>query len=815
MALNIPSGGSSILSSIYADVSSTSDSFDAKTDARRTLVVNLHMDDLDGANPTFDAVTFNSVGLTQRSAGVETYAAGARTVRHEVWSLHDPASGSNTLAVTISGAADAVGVIAQVHADSGGFVAGKAANSNGNVLSYSLPVTTSASTSWLHGGVGGAAQRDWTMTTGTEVESIGTGGGGADHDAISGYESATGGSDTWDASASTATRSAAACAEFSEDTGGGGANITPPVGDLALSASAPSRLAASLRAVPVAAVLLSAAAPTAALDHARAVPQADLAFSTAAPTLEAGAVVNVPAADLTLSPVAPIRLTASARAVPQADLTFTSVAPDVIAAAGIAYDAYSESSDQLGNHSWSHTLASGANGLLVAVVQTGGTTDVLSGATAVQVGSTNLTRIRFDTDAAGPGMGVYWFFLGSSVPTGLQTISTNKSGGLEQTRCSAWSVTADTDTEVDTSNATTGDQDDPSITLSTSSGVTTFVATAFASGLASTGDVTEGADYTRHMADAAFSLTRHTARRTNLATGGNVTVDWTTASSDDVAMSAIAIREAISGAITPPVADLTLSATAPTRTASSQRAVPVADLALSSSAPTISAATEISPPVGTLTLSTTAPARLAASLRAVPVVDLTLSATAPTISAATEISPPAADLSLSATAPTVTAATEISPPGADLALSATAPTVTAAGEISPPGADLALSATAPTRAAASLRVLPQANVTLSTSAPTVEEAGPGAIEATPPAADLTLSPTAPTRLAASARTIPQGGLTLSTTATARLLGHARAVPGADLAFSPACRESDTLGDGPVSPCWGARAARGGYVDGAL
>jgi hypothetical protein len=256
----------------------------------------------------------------------------------------------------------------------------------------------------------------------------------------------------------------------------------------------------------------------------------------------AGAPQNIDAGDQTVAVSSP-----TATAVGAVSLEASSNAIAVSASDATLFrfdfDAYSESNDQLGNHSWSHTLAAGAKGLLVAVVQTGGTTDVLSAANAVQVGSTNLTRIRFDVDSVGSGVGVYWFFLGSSVPTGSQTITTNKSGGLQQTRCSAWSITASSDTAVDASNATTGDQDDPSITLATTTGRITFVATAFASGLASTGDVTEGGDYTRNMADDAFGLTRHTARRTNLATGGNVTVDWTTASSDDVAMSAVAIGE--------------------------------------------------------------------------------------------------------------------------------------------------------------------------------------------------------------------------------------------------------------------------------
>lgn len=102
-------------------------------------------------NPSVSTVTYNGVAATQRQRISYNYT-GTRYLTAEVWTLDDPATGSNTVAVTYAQtqAADAVLVISLTGANT--YVNGNKASGNSNNPSTSVggPV----SNSWL---VGGAA----------------------------------------------------------------------------------------------------------------------------------------------------------------------------------------------------------------------------------------------------------------------------------------------------------------------------------------------------------------------------------------------------------------------------------------------------------------------------------------------------------------------------------------------------------------------------------------------------------------------------------------------------------------------------------
>ena len=97
--------------------------------------------------------------------------------------------------------------------------------------------------------------------------------------------------------------------------------------------------------------------------------------------------------------------------------------------------------------SWTHTPVGTPRGVAVIISQEKAT-DQVSGIT---YGGVNMTRVRFDARTATEAGGVYIYFLGSGIPTGAQAVVVTLSG-VEDTNAVSLTVTAASDTSVDTSN---------------------------------------------------------------------------------------------------------------------------------------------------------------------------------------------------------------------------------------------------------------------------------------------------------------------------------------------------------------------------
>jgi hypothetical protein len=98
-----------------------------------------------------------------------------------------------------------------------------------------------------------------------------------------------------------------------------------------------------------------------------------------------------------------------------------------------------------------HTPVGTPKGAVVMIVQSGGTTDEVSGVT---YGGQAMTRVR-KQDRSGSSLelgAVYVYFLGTGLPTGAQTVGITSTGTLPK-RAVVSTVTADGDTAVDTSNS--------------------------------------------------------------------------------------------------------------------------------------------------------------------------------------------------------------------------------------------------------------------------------------------------------------------------------------------------------------------------
>ena len=207
----------------------------------------------------------------------------------------------------------------------------------------------------------------------------------------------------------------------------------------------------------------------------------------------------------------------------------------------VARDAFTDNSPASTNPlTLSHTPAGTPRGVVVIVCQDSGTADALT----ATYGGVSMTLVRTvdGTANAEPGV-VYIFFLGSSVPTGTQTVSV--SGNTTSKNISCWTVTAAADTEVETSNeVVSGSLDDPSFTLSTGSGVECIGFAGIFSGLGTVSNVTAGSGWTKEGTGRGFTgqvnaveyLTANDA-------GDGFTCAFTTAGPDDVTMGGIAIKE--------------------------------------------------------------------------------------------------------------------------------------------------------------------------------------------------------------------------------------------------------------------------------
>lgn len=208
----------------------------------------------------------------------------------------------------------------------------------------------------------------------------------------------------------------------------------------------------------------------------------------------------------------------------------------------VAFDASSEVAETTGDPSWTHTPVGTPKGVLVYIGQRGVNTDQV---TTVTYGGVAMTRLEKVDDNAGELLTAYLYFLGSSIPTGAQTILVDQTGGAAK-KCMAISVTASGDTAVEDSNVASGDAANPSVALTTGASQETWASGFLVSGHNATSGVTAGSGFTMVLqsdtGNQVFNLERITANDA----GGGVTVDFT-AAIEDVAMVAVAVKEAGGG----------------------------------------------------------------------------------------------------------------------------------------------------------------------------------------------------------------------------------------------------------------------------
>ena len=212
----------------------------------------------------------------------------------------------------------------------------------------------------------------------------------------------------------------------------------------------------------------------------------------------------------------------------------------------VAFDKVTASGTMTGGTTVAVTPVGTPRGVLVLLAQLNSAAD---GVTGVTYGGVALTRVPtngYAADASGEQMSAYAYFLGAGIPTGTQNCVMSFSGSSSR-RAFIVTLSAADDTEIEASGKVQGDVANPSTVLSTTA--ETFVAAVLSSGQNAVGGVTVGSGFTSMGNADIGNFTAHTQRRTANAPAGSVTVNFT-ATSDDVAMIAVAIKE--TGGAPPP-----------------------------------------------------------------------------------------------------------------------------------------------------------------------------------------------------------------------------------------------------------------------
>lgn len=216
----------------------------------------------------------------------------------------------------------------------------------------------------------------------------------------------------------------------------------------------------------------------------------------------------------------------------------------------VAFDAIStDGGVATGNLSWTHTPAGTPRGVIVFVVQQpGSTNEILS----VDYGGTAMSPVSGSPLLYGSGEtgAVYAFFLGSSIPTGAQTITVNVNGTGSSKFGAAYSVTASADTEiVDVDSTVATIAANPSVTLSLG-GRDCFCCEAFLSGHGSVLSTSPFSNWTANDLLLGGGSSRVAGfYRYDTIDDVDVTAGWTQ-TSEDAAMIAVAISEAAAVATT-------------------------------------------------------------------------------------------------------------------------------------------------------------------------------------------------------------------------------------------------------------------------
>lgn len=221
--------------------------------------------------------------------------------------------------------------------------------------------------------------------------------------------------------------------------------------------------------------------------------------------------------------------------------------------AAVAFDARSNSTNtNTDPQTFTHTPVGTPKAIIVYVHsrENGGGGDQVNGVTYGGVAMTEVTNSPLNSTSTAYAMSAW--FLGSSIPTGAQTVSVDYSGSSQNRVSSAISLTASADTEIVTTNAQIAGSTltNPSVVVALS-GRTSFVSEGFFSGQNAVGSVTPPSGWTSGF-ETDMGVEVSGDYYYNTVASSDVTAGWTQG-----ADAAYAIVTVISEVSAPPSGEAT------------------------------------------------------------------------------------------------------------------------------------------------------------------------------------------------------------------------------------------------------------------
>ncbi len=208
----------------------------------------------------------------------------------------------------------------------------------------------------------------------------------------------------------------------------------------------------------------------------------------------------------------------------------------------IAYDAASNPTAGTGNLTWNHTPVGTPKGVLVFVVAANGIDEV----TGVTYGGVSMSEVALSPllKATAFAMAAHAFFLGSSVPTGVQEVVVTVSSGAAIRQALCYTVTSTQDSAVqNTATFLVESTANPSTSLALSS-VECWVAEGCLSAVNQIADIAPEPGWASNLEDNSFTGLTGVWYRYNTVGTSDVTIGYECVSLEDGIGIGVAIKEA-------------------------------------------------------------------------------------------------------------------------------------------------------------------------------------------------------------------------------------------------------------------------------
>ena len=193
-------------------------------------------------------------------------------------------------------------------------------------------------------------------------------------------------------------------------------------------------------------------------------------------------------------------------------------------------------------YTFSHTPSGTPAGILLEIDHGAVSTDLITG--TVSYGGVAMSRVATAKDTATEAGRSYFYFLGSGIPSGTQTVSISHTGSSDVKHTTVASVTAAADTEIGGAGGWSENITNPAVTLGRYQEGLGFVVVY--SGTPNVSDLTPLTGMTA-ISDNDYGAFMSRFDRETTASTGAFPIGYTTALNDDVALCAVSIQEQQSG----------------------------------------------------------------------------------------------------------------------------------------------------------------------------------------------------------------------------------------------------------------------------